>query len=116
MNDSSTQTEDGLLDPLFFQWISYIKSNLPPPPPTRLIAPPPQENSPTFDEWFEALNGNSFEVYALKANYEETFHCQLSIYQFSALKAIRLNFNKITRGTGKNKQIIYEKNILLNHQ
>ena len=108
-DEKSTQTEDGLLEPLFYYWISYIKSNLPPPPPTRLISPP-QQDLPTFEEWFDTLAEDSYEVYTLKANYEETFHCQLSIYQFSVLKCIRENFTKITIGSGKNKQLIYQKN------
>ena len=68
-----------------------------------------QQDLPTFEEWLDTLAEDSYEVYALKANYEETFHCQLSIYQFSALKCIRQNFTKITTGSGKNKQITYQK-------
>lgn len=111
MADAGSQTDKELLQPVFLEWIAHIMANIPPPQPTRLIPPEPEQGPITFAEWFEALTEDSYEVYDLKAKYEEAFNTHLSIYQFAGLKIIRQNFTKFSVNSQGQKQLIYQKRV-----
>lgn len=125
MKTAETQTELGLLDSAFHDWIDYMKANMQPPPlqpPTQQPLPhittyqPPtnQQNLPPsndeFENFYNGLEKNEYEVYELKQLYQEFFHIEeLSIYSFAGLKIIREHFTKTTYTKNMKRFTIYHK-------
>ena len=125
MKTVETQTELALLDSAFHDWIDYMKSNMEPPPlqppsqpPTPNITtwqPPvikqqPPPSNEEFDNFYNGLEKDEYEVYELKHLYEEFFHLdELSIYSFAGLKIIREHFTKTTHTRNMKRMTIYHK-------